>query len=144
MAMDPQVFIDTTIAALHDQTAVYQSRGWRFVALSGTTVEQGVELLYSFSNHKEFEQLRLIVSSGETVPAISDIYFNALVFENEVHDLFGVNIEGIAIDFGGHFYAVSVPTPMNPVSAQAQSAFNITYRQPAKEAGASDKNEGGV
>ncbi len=35
------------------------------------------------------------------VPSITDLFLEAFVFENEIHDLFGVDIKDIAIDFGG-------------------------------------------
>ncbi|MCL1880279.1 MAG: NADH-quinone oxidoreductase subunit C [Actinomycetia bacterium] len=141
--MDPQVFINTTIAEIHDKARDYQQKGWRFVALTGSTVPGGVELLYSFSDFKEFEQLRLVAEPGATVPAVSDIFFNALVFENEVHDLFGVNIKDIAIDFGGKFYGVSVPTPMNPQSPFVDNSFTVTYRDSKSADQPTDGQEGG-
>lgn len=36
----------------------------------------------------------------EALPSISNVYFCALLIENEIKDLFGVNITGIAVDFG--------------------------------------------
>ena len=50
---------------------------------------------------------------------------NAFVFENETHDLFGVEFENIAIDFRGRFYDVSVPTPMNPKSVFANGSIAV-------------------
>ncbi|MDR0499866.1 MAG: NADH-quinone oxidoreductase subunit C [Coriobacteriales bacterium] len=112
----PQSFTDIKLTQLRGRAEAYHQRGWRFVNLCGSTVDGGVELLYSFGNRDKLENLRLVVNNGEEVPAVSDLYFNAFVFENETHDLFGVPIKGMAIDFGGHFYDVSVPSPMNPAS----------------------------
>jgi len=120
--MDPQVFIDRALPQLHTQTQDYKDKGWRFVNMCGSTIDTGVELLYSFSQGEAFENLRLCVGVDDEVPSISDLYFNSFVFENEAHDLFGVEIKGIAIDFGGNFYATSIPTPMNPHSAAAVEA----------------------
>ncbi|MDR3052589.1 MAG: NADH-quinone oxidoreductase subunit C [Coriobacteriales bacterium] len=120
--MDPQVFIEIDSAQLRQKVQSYKDSGWRFVNICGTTIKDGVELLYSFSKGEAFENLVLNVTNDAVLPAISDIYFNSFVFENETHDLFGVTIEGIAIDFGGNFYTVSVPTPMNPHSSAALAA----------------------
>jgi hypothetical protein len=99
-------------------------------------VADGVELLYSFSKNEPLENLRLIVAADDSLASISDLYFNAFVFENETHDLFGVQFEGIVIDFGGKFYAVSVPTPMNPSSKAAAGAFTVIRRDaPAAASG---------
>jgi Ni,Fe-hydrogenase III component G len=120
--MDPQVFIDIELPQLHSTVKDYQSRGWRAVNLCGSSVDGQVELIYSFSDNEEFENLRLLVSNSDVVPSISDIYLNTFFFENETHDLFGVNFKGIAIDFGGKFYPTAVPTPMNPLSDAAIQA----------------------
>ncbi|MDR3307621.1 MAG: NADH-quinone oxidoreductase subunit C [Coriobacteriales bacterium] len=126
--MDPQVFIDITIPQLHASTQAYKDKGWRFVNMCGATIDAGVELIYSFSQGEALENLRLNVGIDEEVPSISDIYFNSFVFENETHDLFGVGIKDIAIDFGGNFYTTSVPTPMNPASRAAlDAAKSNTY-----------------
>jgi ech hydrogenase subunit D len=117
---DPQVFIDIQLPALRSKVEAYHAKGWRFVNLNGSTVPDGVELIYAFSDQEPIENLRLVVGSTDEVPSISDLYFNSFFFENETHDLYGVNIKGIAIDFGGKFYKTSVPTPFNPASEQAQ------------------------
>ncbi|GHT77941.1 hypothetical protein FACS1894104_0370 [Actinomycetota bacterium] len=117
--MDPQVFIDIELAQLHASAQDYHDRGWRAVNICGSSVDGQVELIYSFSDNEELENLRLLVSNADTVPSISDIFLSTFFFENETHDLFGVDFKGIAIDFGGTFYPTSVPTPMNPASKQA-------------------------
>ncbi|MDR2109467.1 MAG: NADH-quinone oxidoreductase subunit C [Coriobacteriales bacterium] len=117
--MNPQVFKDIEPAQMRAEVESYHSRGWRFVQICGSTLPEGVELLYSFSDGEPLENLRMVVDNGSELPSISDLYLNAFFFENETHDLFGVSFKGIAIDFGGEFYTVSVPTPMNPASAQA-------------------------
>ena len=33
------------------------------------------------------------------------------MYENEIHDLYGLTVEGMNVDFGGHFYATKVPFP---------------------------------
>jgi Ni,Fe-hydrogenase III component G len=36
------------------------------------------------------------------VPSISKIYLCAILIENEMKELFGLNVQGMAIDYGGH------------------------------------------
>ncbi len=120
---DPQVFFDIELSELMDRVNGYKGRGWRFVNLCGSTggaTAGKVELLYSFSSGDELENLRMLVTNEDTVPAISPVYPNAFFFENETHDLYGVAFKGITIDFGGAFYPTSVPTPMNPASLAAR------------------------
>jgi ech hydrogenase subunit D len=129
--MDPQKFIDISVDELVFRAGKYNQDGWRLVAVSGTAVPEGTELLYSFSRHEPFESLRLVVGADTVVPSISPLYFNSFVFENEIAELFGVTIEGIVIDFSGAFYDLSVPNPMNPAHSRALGAFTIRERKPA-------------
>ena len=73
------------------------------------------------------------------VPSITGDFLEAFVFENETHDLFGVTIEGIAIDFGGSFYALAQKEPMTVISpaqkAARDKAKKVAAAKAAKEAG---------
>lgn len=60
------------------------------------------------------------VPDGTPVPSITELYPAAFVFENETHDLFGIEIYGINLDFQGEFYKVSQKFPMNPRAAKGQ------------------------
>jgi hypothetical protein len=116
----PQVFIDIDLADLRTHIERYDNDGWRFVNICGSTVTEGVELIYSFSNGLPLENLRFSIDATTTIPSVTDCFPNAFFFENETHDLFGVTFSDISIDFGGKFYGLSVPTPMNPRSTMAQ------------------------
>ena len=50
--------------------------------------------------------------SGPSVPSVSELFPNAFMFENEMHDLFGVEVSGITLDYRGGFYHLHVPAPM--------------------------------
>ena len=90
-----------------------KEEGARFVQMCATADEEGMDLLYTFRRGEVLDNRMVNVSApGTVVPSITDYYLEAFVFENEAHDLFGVHIEGIAIDFSGKFYNVSVATPM--------------------------------
>ncbi|MDR0349991.1 MAG: NADH-quinone oxidoreductase subunit C [Coriobacteriales bacterium] len=118
----PQVFIDIELGELLERVESYDARAWRFVNICGSTVEGGVELIYSFSDGLLLENLRFVIDTETAIPSVSARFPNAFFFENETHDLFGVDFEGISIDFDGEFYTVAVPTPMNPRSAEARAA----------------------
>jgi ech hydrogenase subunit D len=77
--------------------------GYRFV--TATCVDNGdgsTDVLYHFDKKLELKQARLKVEKGAEVQSISGIYFCAILVENEMKELFGLNITGIAVDFGGH------------------------------------------
>lgn len=69
---------------------------------------------YSFGLDYGFTDLRMTFGKNEEIPSITGIYLAAFLYENEIHDLFGVKITGNAVDFKGHLYKVSVPSPFNP------------------------------
>ncbi|MDR1357887.1 MAG: NADH-quinone oxidoreductase subunit C [Coriobacteriales bacterium] len=150
--MDPQVFIDIQLDELKGHIASYHERGWRLANLCGSSVDDKVELLYSFAQGPELENLRMLVDNGQKIPAVSPLYPNAFVFENEASELYGVVFEGGLVDYGGRFYSPSVPTPMNPASLPAQEylasaraaadAEDEQEKQGAEEQGAEEQEEG--
>jgi ech hydrogenase subunit D len=46
------------------------------------------------------------------------MYWGAFIYENEMHDLFGVAVKGMNVDFSGNFIRTSVPYPFR----------NLTFR----------------
>ena len=85
------------------------------------------------------------VKQTDVVPSITDLYLEAFVCENEIHDLFDVAISDIAIDFGGMFYQLAEKAPMTVVSpeqlAAREKAKKIAAAKAAKEAKAAAPTE---
>lgn len=97
---------------LVSRTTDYKNKGFRLVQISCTTLKDILELSYSFDKEYLLENLRISLPKGkEEVPSISGVYWNAFLYENEIHDLFGINISGINIDYKGKFYRTTVKTP---------------------------------
>ena len=104
-----------------------KQQGQMFVGLTATTCAEGVELLYVYRSYEQGAELMgttVVVEPGQHVASITGHYPEAFVFENEAHDLFGVDFDGIAIDYGGDFYKVAVAYPMNPAAAGKGGAGN--------------------
>lgn len=100
------------------------AEGYRLVQVGCTTLPGGYELTYSFDREYRFRNLRFTVSPGEEVPSISVIYPNAFLYENEIHDLFGVVITHMAVDYRGTLYRTALGTPF--------SIDNIKLAEPPK------------
>jgi ech hydrogenase subunit D len=81
---------------------------------SGKEAAQKFELSYSFDKDYEMTTLRIELAPGDDLPSITPVYDGAYLYENEIHDLFGIKINGINVDFKGTFYKVAIPTPFNP------------------------------
>lgn len=134
-------FLPLTVEGLPALAAEKKAEGWRFVQILAVNTEQGIDLIYSFMKDGLLVNYQISgVQKGTVVPSITDQFLAAFVFENETHDLFGVDIKGIAIDFGGNFYAVSQKEPMTIISPEQkvarEKAAKIAAALAAKEKGA--------
>ena len=91
-------FIPLTIEGLPALAAEKKAEGARFVQMLCVNTEEGIDLVYSFMKDGVLTNHEIKgVKKGTTVPSVTDQFLAAFVFENEAHDLFGVDIEGIAI-----------------------------------------------
>jgi ech hydrogenase subunit D len=76
----------------------------RLVQMCATSLPDALELTYSFEVGSELTNLRLEVGKLETVPSITSLYWCAFLYENEMHDLFNLQVSDIAVDFKGTLY----------------------------------------
>lgn len=73
--------------------------------ISATCVDtgnEGFDVIYHFDKDLEMKHYRIKVQKGEEVPSISKIYFCAFLVENEMKELFGLNVTNMVLDYGGH------------------------------------------
>ena len=115
----------------------------RFVQVLCINGEAGIDLVYSYQGAAAegypVRNYRVHEVKPEThVPSVTKYYLSAFPFENEAHDLFGVQIDGIAIDFHGNFYKVAMDKPMTVISpeqkAAREKAAKLAAAKAAKEA----------
>lgn len=92
-----------TIGELKKEVWSMKNRGFRFVTMTCLETAGQTEILYHFDKEYRFEHLRLSVPIEVFVPSVSDIYFAAVLAENEIKDGFGVAFDGLAIDYDGKF-----------------------------------------
>jgi len=85
--------------------------GYRFLQLCGITKSDHYQLLYSFDLDHVMLILRMDVKPDEEVESITKEYWPAFIYENEVHDLFGIKFLHNALDYGGNFFTTAEPTP---------------------------------
>lgn len=116
-------FVPLTVEELPALAAAKKADGWRFVQMLCVNTEDGIDMVYSFMKDDLLENHEIKgVQKGTTVPSITGEFLEAFVFENESHDLFGVEIKDIAIDFGGNFYALAQKEPMTIISPEQKAA----------------------
>lgn len=95
--------------------------GYRFVTATCVDEIEKFRVIYSFDKELELLNLEVEAAKDAEVPSISGVYFCAFLIENEMKELFGVNITDIALDLGGHLYMVEGTNP-HPMARTAKKA----------------------
>jgi len=111
------------------------AEGYRLVQIGCSTLASAYELTYSFDREYRLKNLRITVTPEQEVPSISVIYPNAFLYENEIHDLFGVVVSHIAVDYKGTLYRTALGTPF--------SIDNVKLPEPPKAKAPAAKSEPG-
>jgi ech hydrogenase subunit D len=122
---------------LLERVRALKQDGWRLVQIGATRRPDEVELTYSFDLNSHLANLRLVLPGLEPkAPSISSVFWCAFLYENEIHDLFKVAIEGIAVDFQGNLYQTRVKFPFGttkppvaPKTALVEGPLNSGTRE---------------
>lgn len=83
----------------------------RLVQICAVGVSGGYELSYSFADGYKFINYRINAASDTEIKSISEMFPSASLYENEMVELFGVKITGIALDYKEKFYKIDAETP---------------------------------
>ena len=62
------------------------------------------------------------IDQYQEIPSISSYYPAVFPFENEAHELFGLAITDMQVDFNGFFYQVSTAEPMSVITPEVKAA----------------------
>jgi ech hydrogenase subunit D len=114
-------------AAFLVRVGEYHKNGWRLAIINATTVPSpdgatsGVfEISWGFAHELEFETIRETVTTADEVPSVSEFFGAAFLYENEMRELFGINVTGIGLDLGGQLYKTSVKIPFSHAAVKAR------------------------
>ena len=139
-------FMTIPLEELLTRVQTFKHEGLRFVQMCAETTEAGIDLLYTFYDVTRDAAINLNVYDIEPftkVPSIQGLYFAAFSYENETHDLYGVQFVNMELDFGGHFFNVAVNEPMTIITpemkAERQKLAKLKAAKAAKEAAAAKK-----
>lgn len=110
----------------------FRKSGYRLIQISATRELDRVELTYSFDKDTQVEHLRvnLPVVSAQ-VPSITSVYWCAFLYENELHDLFNVQVDGLALDFHGNLYKTAIKFPFGSTKPPVKPATATDASRPA-------------
>jgi ech hydrogenase subunit D len=106
--------------AFLERVRAYHDGGHRLVLINATAlraapdvVEGTCDLSWTFEKDDRLEHLRERVAPGGAVPSVTGIYLFAYLYENELAELFGVNVTGISVDFKGELYRTATKVPFS-------------------------------
>ena len=135
--MQKAIYTTVGIDELLPHVQALKGVGARFVQMHAErNVDDGTyRLVYTFINvHAAQEHIaqdgsyaiESLVVEGidqyQEIPSISSYYPAVFPFENEAHDLFGLAITDMQIDFKGFFYQVSTAEPMSVITPEVKAA----------------------
>jgi ech hydrogenase subunit D len=108
--MKPEQTLEVIAAsALLKSVRAMRVQGARLVQICATALPEQFELTYSFDIEGRLASLRVLVPIEDPrVPSIALIYGCAFLYENEMHDLFNIKVEGMTVDFRGNLYRTAV------------------------------------
>lgn len=135
--MQKAIYATVGIDELLSHVQALKGVGARFVQMHAErNVDDGsYRLLYTFINVRAAQEhiaqdgsyaIENLVVEGidqyQEIPSISSYYPAVFPFENEAHDLFGLAITDMQIDFKGFFYQVSTAEPMSVITPEVKVA----------------------
>lgn len=135
--MQKAIYTIVGIDELLPNVQALKGAGARFVQMHAERcVDDGsYRLVYAFINVRAAQEqiardgnyaIENLVVEGidqcQEIPSISSYYPAVFPFENEAHDLFGLAITDMQIDFKGFFYQVSTAEPMSVITPEVKAA----------------------
>lgn len=110
-----QVFENVELSQVFSRVADLKAEGYRLGQICGLVLDdENYEIIYSFDKGHELLNLKLDIPTDAEVESITKIYWAAFIYENEIHDLFGVKFKHSELDYDGTFFKVSEETPWKP------------------------------
>lgn len=110
-----QIFETVELSQIFSRVGDMKADGYRLGQICGVVLDdENYELIYSFDREHELYNLKLDIPVDAEVESVTKIYWPAFIYENEIHDLFGVTFKHSELDYGGTFFKVAEPTPWKP------------------------------
>jgi ech hydrogenase subunit D len=130
--MKPEQTLEViAVAALLESVRAMRARGARLVQICATALPDQFELTYSFDIESRLSSFRVEVPrDNPRVPSISSIYGCAFLYENEMHDLFNIKVEGMTVDFHGNLYDTTVKFAFGEIKAPTSKPQPAPAPQP--------------
>jgi NADPH-dependent glutamate synthase beta subunit-like oxidoreductase len=107
--------INVSKAELFQEILKMAKQNARFATATCIDRDENLIIIYHFEDAEHnLTNIRLTTGKGEEVPSISPVYLCAVLIENEIHDQFGVEFVGMAIDYSQKMLLTS-DSPQKPL-----------------------------
>jgi ech hydrogenase subunit D len=111
--MEPQVILPISVGEVIAKAEQAKKDGNRLVQIGCTKIDDSFEIIYVYDKDYKLTNYRITVKQDDEIPSISGVYWGAFVYENEIHDLYGIHVTGINVDFKGTFYKTTIKHPFS-------------------------------
>lgn len=91
----PKETIVVEKAELRNKLNSMKEKGMRLITIIADIKDEKLEMSYALEKNEEVTLLRTYYALNEEIPSVQDIYMNAMLYEMEIVDLFGVNIKDV-------------------------------------------------
>lgn len=115
------VYVDLPSELLPLKAVKAKDHKARLVQICAVNTDTGYDLLYSFADGYHFVTYKVSVEKDEEVASISDIYSSASLYENEMRELFGVNVRYMKLNYHNKLYTIDKETPFRPEEKEEQA-----------------------
>ena len=107
------VLVEITPDQLLGNVMALKNQNLRLSQICCAYSNEKIELSYSFAddNTNEYLNLRIVMDKDDEVCSITEFYPYAFLYENEMKELFGVNIQMINLDYNQKLYRLKDETP---------------------------------
>jgi NADH:ubiquinone oxidoreductase subunit C len=107
------VLIEIEPDSLLAHVMTLKNQGRRLSQICCAYSNEKIELSYSFADDdtNEYINLRLVIEKDTEVCSITEFYPYAFLYENEMKELFGVNIQMINLDYNNKLYRINEEAP---------------------------------
>lgn len=99
------------VGELMPRCAMLKSYGWRLCQIHVVRTSDGYELTYTLAKDYDLYNYKIVIAEAAPVPSVTPIFACAWMYENEIVELYGVNIKNILMNYEKKLYKIHVETP---------------------------------
>ncbi len=104
IVLDSTEVIESYSEDIISEAKKLKDSGYRLVTLSSADMVDSIDVIYHFDHELDLVNIRVNVPKGKKIPSIASVYSCSILVENEIKEHFGVEFDGLPLDFAGMLY----------------------------------------